>query len=59
LHHADQRILAKRVRAELTVNSVPKAITIVSSVPIAPSGKPDKHALLSLISSPTSSPDAD
>ena len=45
----DHRILEKLVRAELTVASVPKTITLVASVPIAASGKPDKRALLSLI----------
>ncbi|GAA0847025.1 class I adenylate-forming enzyme family protein [Streptosporangium amethystogenes subsp. fukuiense] len=44
----DRDALAALVRAELGENSVPRTITIVSSVPIAASGKPDKRALLDL-----------
>lgn len=42
----DRAALAELVRAELGADSVPKTITIVPDVPIAPSGKPDKRALL-------------
>ncbi|WP_131738173.1 class I adenylate-forming enzyme family protein [Actinomadura roseirufa] len=38
--------LAELVRAELGEDSVPRTITIVPGVPVAASGKPDKHALL-------------
>lgn len=37
--------LRNAVRAALGQASVPKTITFLSGVPIAPSGKPDKHAL--------------
>ncbi|GAA2620212.1 AMP-binding protein [Actinomadura fulvescens] len=36
------------VRAELGADSVPQTITTVAGVPVAPSGKPDKAALLSV-----------
>lgn len=42
----DPAALAELVRAELGADSVPQTITTVSSVPAAPSGKPDKRALL-------------
>ncbi|MBX6383482.1 MAG: AMP-binding protein [Microbispora sp.] len=42
----DPDALAGLVRAELGADSVPRTITTVSSVPVAPSGKPDKRALL-------------
>ncbi len=44
----DHKILARLVRAELGAASVPKTITAVPDVPLAPSGKPDKRALMSL-----------
>ncbi|WP_169985676.1 class I adenylate-forming enzyme family protein [Microbispora sp. H10836] len=42
----DHAALAELVRAELGADSVPRTITTVASVPVAPSGKPDKRALL-------------
>ncbi|MFG1823476.1 class I adenylate-forming enzyme family protein [Microbispora bryophytorum] len=42
----DHAALAELVRAELGADSVPRTITTVSSVPVAPSGKPDKRALV-------------
>ncbi|MGI5162024.1 class I adenylate-forming enzyme family protein [Microbispora sp. CA-102843] len=42
----DVTALAELVRAELGADNVPRTITTVSSVPVAPSGKPDKRALL-------------
>lgn len=39
--------LSTLVRDELGPDSVPSTITFVSEVPVAPSGKPDKRALLS------------
>ncbi|XVQ86329.1 class I adenylate-forming enzyme family protein [Microbispora siamensis] len=42
----DHAALTELVRAELGADSVPGTITTVSSVPVAPSGKPDKRALL-------------
>ncbi|MEU7689277.1 AMP-binding protein [Microbispora hainanensis] len=42
----DHAALTELVRAELGADSVPRTITTVSSVPVAPSGKPDKRALL-------------
>ncbi|MEU6424579.1 AMP-binding protein [Microbispora sp. NPDC046973] len=42
----DHAALSELVRAELGADSVPRTITTVSSVPIAPSGKPDKRALV-------------
>lgn len=44
----DLDALAKLVRAELGEACVPKTITLVSEAPTAPSGKPDKRALLTL-----------
>ncbi|MEV4454839.1 AMP-binding protein [Microbispora sp. NPDC049633] len=42
----DHAALAELVRAELGADSVPRTITAVTSVPVAPSGKPDKRALV-------------
>ncbi|MEN3537966.1 AMP-binding protein [Microbispora sp. ZYX-F-249] len=42
----DHAALAELVRAELGADSVPRTITTVASVPVAPSGKPDKRALV-------------
>ncbi|MEV1200262.1 class I adenylate-forming enzyme family protein [Microbispora rosea] len=42
----DHAALAELVRTELGADSVPRTITTVSSVPTAPSGKPDKRALV-------------
>ncbi len=42
----DHAALAELVRTELGADSVPRTITTVSSVPVAPSGKPDKRALV-------------
>ncbi|MBT2229755.1 class I adenylate-forming enzyme family protein [Nonomuraea sp. NEAU-A123] len=42
----DRDALAALVRAELGADSVPRTITVVSAVPVAASGKPDKRALL-------------
>lgn len=39
------------VRSELGDDSVPKTITEIPGVPVAASGKPDKHALLELLPS--------
>jgi acyl-CoA synthetase (AMP-forming)/AMP-acid ligase II len=44
----DYQSLLALVRAELGEDSVPQSITEISSVPIAATGKPDKHALLGL-----------
>lgn len=41
----DRAELSALVRAELGQDSVPATITFVDSVPLAPSGKPDKQAL--------------
>ncbi|QXJ20237.1 AMP-binding protein [Actinomadura graeca] len=45
----DRGDLAVRVRAELGAGSVPRTVTVVPSVPVAASGKPDKRALLRLL----------
>ncbi|GAA4044623.1 class I adenylate-forming enzyme family protein [Nonomuraea soli] len=42
----DQEELAALVRRELGADHVPKTVTVVTGVPVAPSGKPDKRALL-------------
>ncbi|MEV1244753.1 fatty acid--CoA ligase family protein [Nonomuraea sp. NPDC050022] len=42
----DRDALTALVRAELGDDSVPRTITVVSAVPVAASGKPDKRALL-------------
>lgn len=42
----DRDALTALVRAELGEDSVPRTITVVSAVPVAASGKPDKRALL-------------
>jgi len=47
-HTLDQERLRTLVRSELGSDSVPQTVTQVSSVPVAPSGKPDKRALLDL-----------
>jgi fatty-acyl-CoA synthase len=44
----DRDALIALVRAELGEDSVPTTITVVPSVPVAASGKPDKHALMEL-----------
>jgi fatty-acyl-CoA synthase len=41
--------LAALVRAQLGEGSVPRTITAVTDVPVAPSGKPDKRALLARV----------
>ncbi|WP_062428404.1 class I adenylate-forming enzyme family protein [Herbidospora daliensis] len=41
--------LRDHVREELGADHVPATITVVEEVPLAPSGKPDKKALLALI----------
>jgi acyl-CoA synthetase (AMP-forming)/AMP-acid ligase II len=46
----DERELRELVAAELGEAAVPATITVVDDVPIAPSGKPDKNALLAGIS---------
>jgi acyl-CoA synthetase (AMP-forming)/AMP-acid ligase II len=51
----DPAALALLVRAELGDDCVPKTITEIVSVPIAPSGKPDKRALLALHGVPAAS----
>jgi acyl-CoA synthetase (AMP-forming)/AMP-acid ligase II len=45
----DLTALAKHVAVELGDASVPHTFTVVTDVPIAPSGKPDKRALLGLL----------
>ncbi|MCD9587564.1 AMP-binding protein [Streptomyces sp. SID8361] len=40
------------VAAELGEASVPATVTVVTEVPVAPSGKPDKRALLSRVTGP-------
>ncbi|AEM84808.1 class I adenylate-forming enzyme family protein [Streptomyces violaceusniger] len=40
------------VAAELGEASVPATVTVVAEVPVAPSGKPDKRALLSRVTGP-------
>lgn len=45
----DPEPLKSLVRSELGNDSVPRTITQISSVPVAPSGKPDKRALLDLL----------
>jgi len=47
----DVDVLRDVVRAELGAACVPKTITILTEVPVADSGKPDKHALRARISS--------
>jgi fatty-acyl-CoA synthase len=42
----DPTVLAALVRTELGEGSVPATVTVVDGVPVAPSGKPDKRALL-------------
>jgi acyl-CoA synthetase (AMP-forming)/AMP-acid ligase II len=42
----DREVLLNLVRARLSANSVPKAITVIREVPLSASGKPDKRALL-------------
>ncbi|HET8659720.1 MAG TPA: fatty acid--CoA ligase family protein [Micromonosporaceae bacterium] len=44
----DREVLAKLVREQLSANNVPATLTVVSQVPVSPSGKPDKRALLAL-----------
>jgi acyl-CoA synthetase (AMP-forming)/AMP-acid ligase II len=44
----DRVALVELVGAALSANSVPKTITVVHEVPVNPSGKPDKQALLRL-----------
>jgi acyl-CoA synthetase (AMP-forming)/AMP-acid ligase II len=41
----DEDALREVVRAALGAGSVPKTITFLTEVPVADSGKPDKHAL--------------
>ncbi|HET8684770.1 MAG TPA: fatty acid--CoA ligase family protein [Micromonosporaceae bacterium] len=45
----DREVLAKLVRERLSANSVPATLAVISQVPMSPSGKPDKRALLALI----------
>lgn len=42
----ERAALAQRVRAGLGEDSVPRTVTVVPAVPVAPGGKPDKRALL-------------
>jgi acyl-CoA synthetase (AMP-forming)/AMP-acid ligase II len=44
----DLDVLTALVRAELGEDSVPRTITVVPSVPMAATGKPDKRALLDM-----------
>jgi acyl-CoA synthetase (AMP-forming)/AMP-acid ligase II len=44
----DPAALTALVRAELGEDSVPRTITMLPGVPVTPSGKPDKRALLDL-----------
>jgi acyl-CoA synthetase (AMP-forming)/AMP-acid ligase II len=44
-HVPDDAMLRDAVRAELGPGSVPTTITYLTEVPVADSGKPDKHAL--------------
>ncbi|MEI5102560.1 AMP-binding protein [Streptomyces sp. PmtG] len=44
--------LRARVAAELGVSGVPSTLTVVTDVPVAPSGKPDKSALLHRVPPP-------
>jgi fatty-acyl-CoA synthase len=46
--------LRAAVRAELGAGAVPATITVLDSVPVAPSGKPDKKVLLARIAPPAS-----
>jgi fatty-acyl-CoA synthase len=41
----DPEDLARLVGTELSANHVPRSVTVVRDVPVAASGKPDKHAL--------------
>lgn len=45
----DPDALRAWVRAELGDDSAPRTVTFVPEVPVAPSGKPDKRALLALL----------
>ncbi|KAI2777755.1 acetyl-CoA synthetase-like protein [Daldinia loculata] len=46
----DFSTLEELVKEKVSPNAVPVVITAIDSVPIAPSGKPDKQALIGLIS---------
>jgi acyl-CoA synthetase (AMP-forming)/AMP-acid ligase II len=41
--------LRAAVRAELGAGAVPATLTVLAAVPVAPSGKPDKKALLAIV----------
>lgn len=43
----DRDALVDLVRERLSANSVPASLTVIREVPMSPSGKPDKRALLS------------
>ena len=45
-HMPDTKRLVALVRSRLSANSVPTTLTIIRDVPVNPSGKPDKQALL-------------
>jgi acyl-CoA synthetase (AMP-forming)/AMP-acid ligase II len=45
----DAGALRATVRLELGEAAVPATITVLDAVPTAPSGKPDKQALLALV----------
>jgi fatty-acyl-CoA synthase len=47
-HVPDPAELAAHVGAELGAGSVPATVTVIAEVPVGPSGKPDKKALLDL-----------
>ena len=46
------------MRSQLTPNHVPATIRDLRSVPVAPSGKPDKHALAALALGERTAPNA-
>ncbi|MFD9905059.1 class I adenylate-forming enzyme family protein [Streptomyces sp. NPDC059063] len=48
----DLAALRERVAAELGVTGIPSTLTLVTDVPVAASGKPDKRALLTRIPPP-------
>ncbi|KAI1469036.1 acetyl-CoA synthetase-like protein [Daldinia caldariorum] len=49
----DLDALRELVKEKVSPAAVPSVITVIDSVPIAPSGKPDKQALIGLISKDT------
>ncbi|MEU9793684.1 AMP-binding protein [Streptomyces sparsogenes] len=52
----DLAALRALVTGELGEASVPATITVIAQVPLAPSGKPDKRALMSRVSPPLETP---